>query len=158
MGRVPVLGLFLLLAGAARGSELEILRHRHLDAAFFTRISEYLGGPENTSGRVILRSQPDARAGYYFSLRPPGDFAPPENATWRLEVYGPMAPEPIDRSFPAAPTGPAPVYLGLTGSDWPDPEGVPAAWRVSLIDADGAVLASEASRLWRRFPPIPLPE
>ena len=48
--------------------EIEEIKPRYIETEQFKRISEYLTGKENAGDRVILRSSPDERSGYYFTL------------------------------------------------------------------------------------------
>jgi len=48
--------------------EIEELKPRYIEAEQFTRISEYMTGTEYVGDRVIFRTQPEERSGYYFTL------------------------------------------------------------------------------------------
>ena len=48
--------------------EIEEIKPRYIETEQFKRVSEYLTGKENAGDRVILRSSPDERSGYYFTL------------------------------------------------------------------------------------------
>ena len=56
---------------AKAGSEVEFVRiwPQWRDTDSFLRISEYIGGKENTGRQTVLRSQPDNRDGFYFLVR-----------------------------------------------------------------------------------------
>lgn len=134
------------------GAEVQIARvftgWREADS--FKRISEYFDGKENTGGIVVMRTQPDARAGYYFLVRLKGMTAT-GSARFRLAII-PPAPAPARTHEFACQLDPrTPVYnLGLTGSDWPDAKAHPVAWRLEVVTEDGArVLASQQSFLWQ---------
>ena len=40
------------------------------------------------------------------------------------------------------------VYAGITGSDWPDADVRPLAWKISFINTEGKVIAQKQSYLW----------
>ena len=121
------------------------------EADSFDRITEFLGGAEPAGRRTLLRTQPDARAGYYFLFRLRLAAAVPA-AKFELHVIRPDAPEPTVFSFPAAARSGDHVFdLGLTGADWPGGKKAnPVAWKLTLLAADGRVLAEHKSFLWEQ--------
>jgi len=40
------------------------------------------------------------------------------------------------------------IYAGITGSDWPDADVRPLAWKISFINSAGKVIAQKQSYLW----------
>ncbi len=121
------------------------------DAESFDRIGEYFGGQENGGRETVLRTQPAARAGYYFLVRVKTAAAQPA-AKFELSVIRPDHPEAKTHSFPAALGAGEKVFqLGLTGADWPQgKEAHPVAWKIALLAADGRVLATHSSFLWEK--------
>lgn len=118
----------------------------------FDRIGEFLGGPEATTGRrTLLRTQPTARAGYYFLLRV-NSAAALTGAKFELHVIRPDSPEPKIFTFPATGSAGDNVFdLGVTGTDWPGGKRAnPVAWKLTLRAADGRVLAEHKSFLWEK--------
>ena len=118
----------------------------------FDRIGEFLGGPEATTGRrTLLRTQPTARAGYYFLLRV-NSAAPLAGAKFELHVIRPDSPEPKIFTFPATGSAGDNVFdLGVTGTDWPGGKRAnPVAWKLTLRAADGRVLTDHKSFLWEK--------
>jgi hypothetical protein len=151
--RLSPLGLLLLLflPAAARAAGPEIVRvfTGWRDAASFQRVSEYLDGRENTGGIIVLRSQPGARAGFYWLIRLKNDGAPLAGAKFELQVITPTSPEAKTFTFPADVPAGSPLYqLGLTGADWPGAKSRPAAWQLRLLAADGKTLIAKESFLW----------
>jgi hypothetical protein len=53
---------------AVTSIEIEEIKPRYFETEQFKRISEYMTGKEHVGERVILRTQPEHRAGYYFIL------------------------------------------------------------------------------------------
>ena len=138
---------------AADGLELVRVWPGYRDAASFTSIGEYFGGTEPIRGRTVLRSQPDSREGFYWLVRTRADEA---LADLRLEITvlrtDPPDTEHFEFNF-SLPAGSHPVYAGLTGSDWTDPETRPRAWHLTILTRDGTVLATEQSFLWENPKP-----
>lgn len=147
------IGLLLLALAPARAGEAELVRiwPGWREAEAFDRISEYFGRGENTSGQIILRTQPAAREGFYFLVRVKNTAALAA-AKFELSVIRPDAPEPKAFSFPVSlPAKGALVQLGLTGAAWPDgKKASPVAWRLALVAADGRILAEHKSFLWEK--------
>lgn len=144
----------LFSATAAFASDVTIVRvfTGWRDAASFKRISEYFSGKENPGGQVILRTHPGTRDGYYFLVRL-AQAAPAGRAVqFRVSVIRPATDQVHVFNFPArAEPGPTVFNLGLTGTDWPNPEASPVAWKLDVLTEDGAtLLASEQSYLWAK--------
>jgi hypothetical protein len=141
------------LAASVSAAGLNFVRvwPRWRDADFFTRISEYLGGPENPSHRIILRTHPELRPGCYFEVRVKNDGARSDGAKFVLHIIAPDSPEAKIFTFPAEVPSGQPVYeIGLTGYDWPSRKVLPVAWQLELFSADGKTLATAHSFLWSK--------
>lgn len=135
-------------AALAGGVEVVRLLPEYMPAASFVRVSEYFNGKENTRGATIVRTQPNAREGFYFNLRTRAESAI-EVAWVELQYISPAAPEPRTESFAVSlPRGSHLLRFGITGADWPDAKARPVAWKLRLLSADGAELATEQSYLW----------
>ncbi len=125
---------------------------RYIPDADFRRISEYFTGRENTSGRLIERTDPQQRAGYYFILslewHPHTTLSAGTQADLDYILKGDPQPRHAHFVF-SAPTGTFhEILLGLTGTNWTDQNATMVAWKVALEDAAGAVLATQQSFLW----------
>ncbi|HLP07837.1 MAG TPA: hypothetical protein VK178_06705 [Opitutaceae bacterium] len=146
--------LLLLALPALLNGAVEIVRvwPTYRDADSFKRITEYVGGNENTGNEIVLRTQAEPRDGYYFLTRVKTDAAAP-GASLVLEVVLPGNPAVHTYTFPAdLPAGAKVFQLGVTGADWPSQETRPAAWRLTARAADGTVLAERSSFLWSGSP------
>jgi hypothetical protein len=133
--------------------ELKIVRTwpGYRTAETFSRVSEYFTGRENTGGQTYLRSQPAQREGYYFLLRVKNGSDALTSASLELNLITARSPEPVTYRYPVAvPAGQHVFQVGLTGSDWPNPEETPVAWQLVIRDAEGAVLVSDQSFLWSK--------
>ncbi len=146
----------LLLAPAAglRAAEAEFLRvwPQWQDTEAFERIGDYFGAPENTGRRIVVRTKPEARAGYYFLVRVKHSTAL-QSGKFNLHVIHPASPDTRTFSFPIAtdPKSESVFQLGITGTDWPDGQKAqPVAWKLDLLGADGRVLATQKSFLWEK--------
>ncbi|HUJ43041.1 MAG TPA: hypothetical protein VLW52_05470 [Opitutaceae bacterium] len=151
--RLSFLRLLLVLAlpAAAQAAGLEIVRvfTSWRAAASFQSVGEYLDGREHTGGIAVLRSQPGARAGYYWLVRLKNSGAAFSGAKFVLQVITPAGPEPKTFVFATAVPAGRPVFqLGLTGSDWPGAKARPVAWHLQLLAADGRTLLAKESFLW----------
>ena len=155
MRRLVLVLLLAATALSARAADAEFVRvwsqwHPALD---FKRISEYFTDHENFSHKIIVRSQPASRAGYYFLARvrhPAFDLA---GGKFVLHVITPAGPVAREFTFPLPAECPPGVHvfqLGLTGSDWPMKGTHPVAWRLELLSADGRILVAQQSYLWSK--------
>lgn len=98
------------------------------------------------------RTDPAVRAGLYFTVRlKSGNAVPLSDGIVRLRVIMPDASEPRVFDFPFRANGKSNVKLefGLTGSDWTYGDMLPTAWRLEVLDAEDAIVASHNSFLWQ---------
>jgi len=151
---IAVLALLLSLTAArAAAAEVELVRvwaaWRNADA--FDRISEYFTGKEDTGRQIVLRTHPDARAGFYYLVRVANHGTALAGAKFSLQLIAPDSPNLKTYTFPADIANKSTVYLlGLTGADWTDHKMHPVAWKLELIAADGKVAATAQSFLWEK--------
>jgi hypothetical protein len=131
--------------------EIKEIKPRLIEDEDFKRISEYMTGKEYTGDRLILRSDKEARTGYYFTLvfdekvrRLPagtqiiGEFHTAKSLDAQAHTFTVPSKRPKTKE----------IMVGLTGKDWPEGSVTPAAWRFTIKDANGKVLATEQSYLW----------
>ena len=150
--RLAVVCLLILAAGPFSAAAQEVTLDRvwpgYRDAASFTRLGEYFGAGPDATNHAALRTQPEARAGYYWLLRTASASAQP-GCTLTLEVRRAGRITAETHTFKVnLPAGSHPFHAGLTGADWPDPAELPVAWRLSLHSPDANLLASAQSFLW----------
>lgn len=136
---------------AAEPIDFTRIRPKYRETASFKRISEFFTGKENPGRNIIFRTQPENRDGFYFAFRveaPKGAKVPA--GTVALLVYLPNATEPTEYTYDleAQKKRWVPVMIGLTGSDWADPEANPVAWRLEYRTPTGEITAFANSFLW----------
>jgi len=148
-----IAGLACMPVLPLRAAEVEFVRiwPGWRDAESFERIGEYFGSDESQRREIILRTQPQERGGYYFLVRVKSTDAVAA-ARFELHMIRPDGPEPRLFTFPAALPAKQTVFqLGLTGTDWPGgKDATPVAWKLSLVAADGRVIAERKSFLWEK--------
>ena len=139
-------------ASVCAATDLTIVRvwPGYRTAESFERISEYFGQNEDARSQLILRTQADKRAGYYFLLRVKNSSAAIPDAKIELQVITPFSPEPKTYNFACTlPAKSQVLNLGLTGADWPGkPKDEVVAWHLRLLSSTGTELAKAQSYLW----------
>ncbi len=133
--------------------EIKEVKPRYMEEADFARIREYFSGQEITGRRMILRSDPEQREGFYFTLVLDEPIRKlPRGTIVEVEVFTPFQNEKITRSafLPRERPRTREIFFGLTGDDWPEAGGVPSAWKISLKDPRDRVLGTYESFLWTR--------
>ena len=125
------------------------VNERRRTDADVTRASEVFGVKDDHGSDVVFRTDASGRAGHYFFIKLAE--APPADARLVLQVVR-TENVPAERyEFPARfrPGFPFGEYvIGLTGKQAGDAKWRPIAWRVSVVDAQGKVLAAKHSFLW----------
>lgn len=135
------------LAALPAASALELVRAESRGADSFKRISEYLTGKENPGRYTILRSQPDIRDGFYLAFRLQRDDPRSRFHTARLHFVRPGSQTEESIDLDVGGVSKSRLLIGLTGQPWSD--GVaPLAWRIEILDSNGAIVASDQSFLW----------
>ena len=125
------------------------VNERRRTDADVTRASEVFGVKDDHGSDVVFRTDASGRGGHYFFIKLAE--APPADARLVLQVVR-TENVPAERyEFPARfrPGFPFGEYvIGLTGKQAGDAKWRPIAWRVSVVDAKGKVLAAKHSFLW----------
>jgi hypothetical protein len=154
------LAALVLAPVLASATDVKLVRvwPEYRTAESFVRVAEYFGGRESAP-ELIVRSQPDARDGFYFLARFETDKALPGSII-AVEYTLPGEEAARVQFFPAdLPAGSRAFLAGLTGSDWPDAKAAPTAWRLRLLGPAGTELARTQSFLWSLpAAPAPAPE
>ncbi len=153
----------LLLVGCASAppSTVELpgiayIKERWRSAADVARISEAFEAKESSGNDVVFRTTENERPGYYFYFQL--DFNPPKDGRIILEVVREETrpPERYDFALNYQPHGWLGEYvIGLTGPQSGPVNWRPIAWRISIVDATGKILASQHSFLWSKDKDVP---
>jgi len=132
--------------------EIQTILPRYMKEQQFMRIGEYLTGAERQGDRVIVRTTPEVRDGFYFTLvldqklrrLPQGVIIEGEFLTAKsLDVQKHTFKLPNNRPNTRE------IFVGLTGEDWPyGADHAPTAWRFTIKDANGQILGHTQSYLW----------
>lgn len=147
--RLCILLLATLCSGVSLGAEPGKCWSQYLQTADFQRISEFLTGRENTSGRVVLRSKEESRDGMYVVWHFPEVLSAPAGSTLRLDYVHSAAKSATTLRLPISTALAGREWMaGLTGSDWPDDDRKLLAWHVSLLDPAGRIIQEYKSYLW----------
>lgn len=123
---------------------------RHMETAQFQYVGEFFSGREVTDNRILVRSQAEERTGQYLIITLKERAAQlPTGTRARLEMIRSDSTEVRvhDFAIPREPASAREIYLGLTGSDWPEASLRPVAWRLRFFDGE-AVIAEWPSFLW----------
>lgn len=112
-------------------------------------LGNHLGSPLSEQGfRTVVASQPTDPGGQYFILHLE-EMETGTVATARMTLYTTAGKDSTRHTWTIPGTSlESWLYLGLTGSDWPDSEVRPLAWKIELLDASEAVLSEWKSFLW----------
>ena len=119
----------------------------------FKRIPEYFTGREYTGWKIYCRSNPQVRSGFYFVVKVGGKkIQLPVSSHWIVDWVTSADPTVKTQkiSIPDLRIFGKEVFVGLTGDDWYDRSLKPLAWRLELIDGQGATLGSDQSFLWSK--------
>jgi hypothetical protein len=128
---------------------IAFVNERRRTDADVARASEAVGAKDTAGSDVIFRTDASGRGGHYFFVKL--EDAPPADAKLVLQVVRTENAAPERYEFPARfrPGFPFGEYvIGLTGKQAGDAKWRPIAWRLSVVDAKGKVLAAKHSFLW----------
>lgn len=122
---------------------------RYYEAGEIRPIRQYFGASLIGQGfRTVIASQPDKPNGQYFIAKL-DDVDAGSATSVKMTIFPSVGKDPwkftLDISGKSLRKW---LYLGLTGSDWPDPEIQPMAWKIELLGPDGSLLAEWKSFLW----------
>ena len=125
---------------------------RYIEETQQQRISEFFTGREPVRGVIILRSQKDKRAGQYFIItldKKARDLPPGTKLELKVITTESTEPRSYNLVLDETDSKSRQIYAGLTGSDWAGQNVRPLAWKISIVDASGQILAVTESFLWR---------
>jgi hypothetical protein len=131
--------------------EIKLVQTRYFLEEDFVRIREYLNGKEFSGRRLAVRTQSDQRTGLYFVLTLSRNAAAlPSDTKVRIEVLteGELTARSFEFEIPKKRPFTRDLFLGLTGSHWPNPNAVPLAWNISLMGPSEEIIDQQKSFLW----------
>ena len=145
---------FFLPCSSWAESRVNLVTHSFFTHYDFVRVSEYITGKENTSGRAILRTHGGKRDGLYLlvdlGFKEKNTPFRPKPHKLQLQILDSQSLDPVTYSFvlseQAITNGE--VWLGLTGEDWPTPKKKIMAWHISIEAEDDSILTNNQSYLW----------
>ena len=133
-------------------SHVRLLTESYFTHYDFVRVSEYFTGKENTSGRVIVRSNETERDGLYLllALDFPDKDSQPKPYKLVLQILDSESLDPVTYSFllPDHAITQGELWLGLTGEDWPTPKKKIMAWHLAVQAKNDSILTNNQSFLW----------
>jgi hypothetical protein len=156
IGNIPIVFLSLcIFFSSSLSAQVKIsLRNKaYFTVPDFKRIPEFFTGREFSGWKVYCRTNPADREGFYFVVKVTGG-VPPLSAGchWLLEWITPLDPTAQQKKvlLSEQKISGKEVFIGLTGSDWPDPSVQPIAWSLSLVDSEERILGQSQSFLWSK--------
>ena len=151
------LSLFLIACSSTRREpitsvEITDISPRYIQEEAFKRVLEYRTGAEHQGNRIILRTDPKVRDGFYFILTLDTKLRKlPEGTVIKGEFFTPDTGDAVEYLFnlPSKRPRTKEIFLGLTGEAWTHGASIkPSAWRFTITGPDGQQLAQEKSFLW----------
>ena len=144
--------LIITISHSLSATSIQLVEAQFLSDNEFKRISEYFNGADNPGNRAIIRSQTDNREGLYLIFELDQSVSNlPSSAVFKVEIIDNLEKLAKSYQFPidlAKYLKTREVLLGITGSDWPDPDKKALAWRITLTDGKENELAVHESFLW----------
>lgn len=144
--------MFLVGASATNAAAIKKVTTKYQNADDFKTLSSYFTDGDNIGPRIIEKSQANSWDGLYFIVEfedRPETF--PNKYSVLLEVITPFSPQPRSYVYPLSATDKFTweIYLGITGSDWPNPDAQPLAWKITISDIESTVISEKQSYLWK---------
>ena len=141
-----------IVSGGWAAIDLKVFSQSYWEHNDFVRVSEYFTRKENTSNRIILRTQEESRAGFYFFIEIESNnlALKASDLSLELKVLDSVSIDAKNYQFalPIQVFRKGKFLLGLTGEDWPNRKIQPLAWYLRVYSKDGETVASTQSFLW----------
>ncbi len=153
-GKIFLLSLLWGCSTHSFDTEGPITENRFIPEEDFLRISEYFTGREPETDRIYVRTDPEARGGYYWIFPITAEMEEADIA--RVDLWVQIPGNPQVRRFRLTPEriprqGQS-LWVGLTGVDWPGIKFGPVAWKISILSAAGEPVETRTSYLWTENP------
>lgn len=131
--------------------EISYVLNRYISDPETRSIYEVFTGEETNYGKLVLRTQPDKRAGMYFFVMfgyEPDDIVLACTFELSVDSTGDAKTRTYKFTVPETHSVTREIALGVTGSDWPWPKARVNAWKLVLKSPSGKILAQKQSWLW----------
>lgn len=135
--------------------KISYVLNRYISDPETRSIYEIFTGEETTYGKLVIRTQPDKRAGMYFFVMfgyDPDDIALACTFELSVDSTGDSKTKTYKFTVPETHSVTREIALGVTGSDWPGPDAKVNAWKLVLKSPTGKILAQKHSWLWEDDP------
>lgn len=135
--------------------KISYVLNRYISDPETRSIYEIFTGEETTYGKLVIRTQPDKRAGMYFFVMfgyDPDDIALACTFELSVDSTGDSKTKTYKFTVPETHSVTREIALGVTGSDWPGPDAKVNAWKLVLKSPTGKILAQKQSWLWEDDP------
>lgn len=135
--------------------KISYVLNRYISAPETRSIYEIFTGEETTYGKLVIRTQPDKRAGMYFFVMfgyDPDDIALACTFELSVDSTGDSKTKTYKFTVPETHSVTREIALGVTGSDWPGPDAKVNAWKLVLKSPAGKILTQKQSWLWEDDP------
>ena len=136
---------------SASSASIEIVRFKNMVEKDFANIKEYFNGIEDQSYRSVFRTDNSERSGFYFIVKlnsKISDLSPDTIISLEWIPYGELKPKKVSYTIKNRAQG-YEILLGLTGTDAPEGNQAPIAWKIDLLNAESESISSEQSFLWK---------
>ncbi len=150
MNRFKLTALLLFLPFIqSMAVSIESAYTRYYEAGEIRPIRQYFGASLIGQGfRTVIASQPDKPKGQYFIAKL-DDVDAGSATSVKMTIFPSVGKDPLEFTLNISGESLRKwLYLGLTGSDWPDPEIQPMAWKIELLGPGDSLLAEWKSFLW----------
>ncbi|MGE9292483.1 MAG: hypothetical protein ACQKBW_02630 [Puniceicoccales bacterium] len=141
------------VASAKSYPQIEYVKSRHVEEKTFKRISEYFDGEENQGDKIVLRTDPSVREGWYLVLMLDGDADKyPEGTRIGLKMHIAGQKDEVVKAttLPTPIPDASEIWIGLTGNEEPPNGKPPVAWMVIIYSPEGKVYTAYKSYLWEK--------
>ena len=135
--------------------KISYVLNRYISDPETRSIYEIFTGEETTYGKLVIRTQPDKRAGMYFFVMfgyDPDDIALACTFELSVDSTGDSKTKTYKFTVPETHSVTREIALGVTGSDWPGPDAKVNAWKLVLKSPTGKILTQKQSWLWEDDP------
>lgn len=130
---------------------ISYVRPRYLTDPQTRTIAEVFTGDELTYGQLTLRTNPNKRAGMYFFVMfdyGPDDIALASQIELSVDSSDSAHPRTFKFLIPETSSVMRELRLGVTGSDWKNPDAKVNAWKIVVKSPSGKILTQKQSWLW----------